>query len=202
MGLNGSLPVSAIILAGGRGERLGRDKALIELGGLSLVQCVIDVVGVLSQDIIIVRRRGQALELGGVRLVTDLEPYRGVLAAIAAGLSVAEEAWSLVVACDMPFLNARLLNYMILQTAGYDAVVPRLSVGVEPLHALYHRRCLSAMKQALESGQRRVVSFYHSLRIRYIAADEIDRFDPTQRSFYNINTQEELDQAQRWLSQT
>ena len=197
----GRCSVSAVILAGGRGERLGRDKALVELDGQSLVQRVIAVLQLVSPDIVVVERRGQGLQLDGVRVVADLAPYEGVLAALAAGLSAAKQDWCLVVACDMPFLNVALLNYMISQAPGHDAVVPRLPVGIEPLHALYHRRCLVAIGQALRAGEKRVASFYRSLRICFLGIEQIDRFAATRRSFYNINTQEELEQAREWLAE-
>ncbi|NLG50116.1 MAG: molybdenum cofactor guanylyltransferase [Chloroflexi bacterium] len=188
-----------MILAGGRGKRLGQDKAMLDFGGQPLVQYVSARLSPLSNDQVVVLRHEQTLEMSGVRLVTDVLPQAGVLAGITAGLEAARYDWSLVVACDMPFLNLNLLRYMIAQTAGYDVVVPRLEVGMEPLHALYHKRCLPALWQALERDERRVISFYETLRVRYIETPEVDRFDPLHRSFYNINTLEELEQARAWL---
>ena len=192
--------VSAVILAGGYGKRLGQDKAMLELDGHPLVLRVVEALGALTDDVIVVQRRGQQLRLEGVRLVADMESHQGVLAGIGAGLAAANHSWSLVVACDMPFLDVQLLGYMMSQASRCDAVVPRLERGPEPLHALYHRRCLPAVVEALEDGRRRVVSFYDSLRVRYLTATEVDRIDPTRRSFYNINTWQELAEAQRLLA--
>lgn len=194
-------PVSIVILAGGRGKRLGQDKAVLDFGGQPLVQYVSARLSPLSDDQVVVLRHEQVLKMSRVRMVTDVLPRAGVLAGITAGLQAACHDWSLVVACDMPFLNTDLVRYMIAQTPGHDVVVPRLEVGLEPLHALYHKRCLPALWQALERDERRVVSFYEALRVRYIEPPEVDRFDPLHRSFYNINTLEELEQAREWLSQ-
>lgn len=172
---------------------------MLDFGGQPLVQYVSARLSPLSNDQVVVLRHEQTLEMSGVRLVTDVLPQAGVLAGITAGLEAARYDWSLVVACDMPFLNLNLLRYMIAQTAGYDVVVPRLEVGMEPLHTLYHKRCLPALWQALERDERRVISFYETLRVRYIETPEVDRFDPLHRSFYNINTLEELEQARAWL---
>lgn len=196
-----ALPVSVVILAGGRGKRLGQDKALLDFGGQPLVQYVSARLSPLSEDQVIVLRHGQVLEMDGARLVTDVLPQAGVLAGITAGLQTARYDWSLVVACDMPFLNLDLLRYMMDQRPGYDVVVPRLEVGLEPLHALYHKRCLPALWQALERNERRLISFYKALRVRYIEPPEVDQFDPERRSFYNINTLEELERAKEWLRQ-
>jgi len=192
-------PVSAIMLAGGRGERLGRDKATLELGGRTLFQRVSDLLSELSADIIVVVRPDKQLDVPNARIVTDLEPYTGALAGIASGLAAARQAWSIVVACDMPFISLDLLRYLISLTPDQDVVVPQLDVGLEPLHALYHKRCLPELYQVLREGRRRVVSFYGSLRVRYVGPAQMRAYDPTGRSFFNINTPEDLAQAERWL---
>jgi len=192
-------PVSAIMLAGGRGERLGRDKATLELGGRTLFQRVSDLLSELSADIIVVVRPDQQLDVPNARIVTDLEPYTGALAGIASGLAAARQAWSIVVACDMPFISLDLLRYLISLTPDQDVVVPQLDVGLEPLHALYHKRCLPELYQVLREGRRRVVSFYGSLQVRYVGPAQMRAYDPTGRSFFNINTPEDLAQAEQWL---
>ena len=194
-------PISAVVLAGGRGRRLGRDKATVELGSQTLLQRVIESVSQLSDDIIAVLRPGQHLQVDGARLATDAEPFAGLLAGMAAGITSARYYWCLVVASDMPFLNTDLIWHMMSLRPGYDVVVPRVEAGVEPLHALYHKRCLPALWRALRAGERRVVSFYRPLKVRYLESVEIARFDPTGRSFFNINAPEDLAQAQEWVRQ-
>jgi molybdenum cofactor guanylyltransferase len=194
--------VSAAILAGGHGERLGHDKAILELGGQTLVERMVDRLAPLCNDVMVVLRADQHLEGIIARKVTDTPPYAGVLAGIAAGLAAARHEWCIVVACDMPFVSLPLLTHMLTLTDSYDAVVPRLEVGFEPLHALYHQRCLPSLLQALAKGQQRVVSFYEPLTIRYLKLAEIIPFDPELRSFFNVNTPEDLAQAEAWLGPT
>jgi molybdenum cofactor guanylyltransferase len=194
-------PFSIMILAGGQGRRLGEDKALLRIDGQTLLDHVLATLAPLSDDLIVVVRSHQTINTNLARIVSDLEPYAGVMAGIAAGLLVAHHEWSLLVACDMPFINPELVSYMSLQRNGHDAVVPQRHVGLEPLHALYHRRCLPALRQALEAGHRRVISFYRTLDVRYLTEAEISRFDPDGRSFFNINTPEELAQARIWYQQ-
>lgn len=194
-------PFSVIILAGGQGQRLGEDKALLRIDHETLLDRVLGTLAPLSDDLIVVVRSQQTISTKLARIVSDLAPYMGVLAGIAAGLLAAHYDWSLLVACDMPFINTELVSYMNAQRNGHDAVVPQRHVGLEPLHALYHRRCLPALQQALEAGHRRVISFYRTLDVRYVTEAEISRFDPDGRSFFNINTPEDLAQAQTWHQQ-
>jgi molybdopterin-guanine dinucleotide biosynthesis protein A len=194
-------PFSVIILAGGQGRRLGEDKALLRIDGETLLDHMLGALAALSDNLIVVVRRQQAICTNLARVVSDLAPYTGVLAGIAAGLLAAHYEWSLLVACDMPFVSLELVSYMNSQRHGHDAVVPQRHVGLEPLHALYHRRCLPALRQTLEAGHRRVVSFYRTLDVRYLTEAEISRFDPDGRSFFNINTREDLARARIWHQQ-
>jgi molybdopterin-guanine dinucleotide biosynthesis protein A len=104
----------------------------------------------------------------------------------------------------MPFLHADLLRHMISQIehcacAEPDIVIPRLNGYTEPLHALYSRRCLGPIEKLLGQGGGRIISFFSQVRVRYVEAEEVDRFDPRRRSFFNINTPEDWQQAQRWI---
>lgn len=197
---------SVIIVAGGFGTRLGGvDKASVILKGETLLARVRRRVRSLTDDVIIVVRASQAGEPGiqtaaeGARIVTDLEGHSGVLAAIAAGQLASRHDWSLVVACDMPFLQVLLIQYMWSLHDEVDVIVPRLAVGMEPLHAFYHRRSLPALCDALARGRRRATSFYDSLRIRHVDESDIARHDPEGLSFLNINTPEDLSRAQALL---
>jgi len=184
--------VSAVILAGGRGERLGDDKAAVTLGGQSLLDRALSRMSRLSDDLLVVVRHGQCVSVQNARVVVDVVPEGGVLAGLAAGLRAARYPWAAVVACDMPFLCPRIFELLRERTACCDAVVPRLAVGPEPLHALYHRRCLPAVLESLASRRHRVISFYDAIRVCYVPERDLVRIDPDKRSFFNINTPEDL----------
>ncbi|MBC7236672.1 MAG: molybdenum cofactor guanylyltransferase, partial [Chloroflexi bacterium] len=196
------MAVSGVILAGGRGERLGgQDKAAVILAGRMLLEHVCERIAPLMDEMVLVLRPGQtpaALSQPpgcGVRVTHDLPGYSGVLAAMAAGLEAIENEWAFLVACDMPFVQLPLVRYMLAIRERWDIVVPRQEVGLEPLHALYHRRCLPALYEALRQNRRRVIHFYEGLRVRYIEPAEIARYDPQGLSIFNINTPEDLETA-------
>lgn len=199
-GAGEALPsLSVVILAGGYGRRLGRDKAALLLGGETLLERAIRRMAWLSDDLVVVTRPDQELAASTACVVHDRPGQSGVLAGIAAGLAASSHAWAFVVACDMPFVNLDLVRYLAGLAAGYDIVVPRLPQGLEPLHALYSQCCLAAVERALYAGQQRVISFYPEVRVRYVSPDAMAPLDPELRSFFNINTPENLDQAQDWL---
>jgi molybdopterin-guanine dinucleotide biosynthesis protein A len=129
-------------------------------------------------------------------VVHDTLPFHGPLVGIYTGLEAASSEKSIVVACDMPFLNTGLLRYMVEISGDYDAVVPRLDDGMpEPLHSVYSKKCLDIMKKDIENGQLKVYVFLKKLNIRYLELDESRKIDPHSLSFFNINKPSDIDIA-------
>jgi len=195
------LDISCIVLAGGKGLRLGRDKAQETVGNSNLLQRVVSQLSSFSNDIIIVTAREKSLsQFTGCprfRIVADAYPGKGALVGLGSGLAASNSWYNLVVACDMPFLNQDLLRYMIKLSAGFDLVVPRVGKLVEPLHAVYSKSCLAPIEQLLSQGNLRVRALFDLVKVRYVEADEIDSFDPKHLSFFNVNTKADLEKAQQ-----
>ncbi|MCJ7426709.1 MAG: molybdenum cofactor guanylyltransferase [Dehalococcoidales bacterium] len=195
------MEIGCIVLAGGKGLRLGRDKALETVDSQSLLQRVVTQLSSFSSEIIIVTAKGksfpQFFRNPRFRIVADAYPGRGALVGLATGLAASRARYNLAVACDMPFLNQALLRYMLGLMAGFDLVVPRLAEMVEPLHAVYARSCLAPMERLLEQGDMRINALLGLVKVRYVEADEVDRFDPRHLSFFNVNTRADLERAQR-----
>ena len=199
------MDVSCIVLSGGKGLRLGKDKALETIGQRSLLERVLFQLSLFNSDILIVAAREQFYpQLDGyprLRVVSDIYPNRGPLGGIYTGLKVSDSFYNLVVACDMPFLNRALLSYMIGVSAGFDLVVPRLGDMIEPLHAVYSRGCLAPIERLLRQGSLSIRELFTLVRVRYVEAEEIDRFDPRHLSFFNINAKADLGRARRLIKE-
>ena len=193
------MDISCIVLAGGKGLRLGRNKVLESVGNRSLLERVITSISLLKCDIIIVTASGQSFpQLTGypeLRIATDIYPGKGALGGIYTGLVASNSFYNLIVSCDMPFLNQALLRYMIQLSPGFDAVVPRLGNMVEPLHAVYSKSCLTSIEQLIKQGNLKVSDVLPLVRVRYVEAEEINMFDPEHLSLFNINTEADLEKA-------
>lgn len=196
--------VTAVILAGGKGSRIGRDKALIPLGGRPLVEHVLRRVRPLAAKVLVVtsgqdgRDSLEFLECpGAVEVVTDLVPYGGPLAGIHAGLTASPTDRCVVVGCDMPFLSTALLAHLVGGLARADAVVPRMAgMGfVEPLAAAYSRSCARAIERLLAQGPCRVARLFDEVRVEYVDEDAWRTFDSEGLSFFNVNTPADLARA-------
>jgi molybdopterin-guanine dinucleotide biosynthesis protein A len=192
------MKITSVILAGGKNRRFGRNKALEILGGKRLIECVFERVKPLSSEILIVTSQEQ-LDLSvtsEAEILVDIYSSKGPLGGIYTGLLASGSSHSLVVACDMPFLNTELLRYMTELSRGFDAVVPRLVEGkMEPLHAIYSKSCLSNLKTQLEHNQLKLDSVLNKVHVRYVERAECQRLDPQLLSFFNINYRSDLDRA-------
>ncbi|MFC1950376.1 molybdenum cofactor guanylyltransferase [Chloroflexota bacterium] len=193
------MEIGCIVLAGGKGLRLGHEKASEVVGNKSLIQRVVSSLSFFNSTIIIVTAAKQFLPqfIGyqELRIVTDTYPGKGPLGGIYTGLATSDSFYNLVVACDMPFLNRALLDYMIRISANSDLVVPRLGNMIEPLHAFYSKECLAPIECLLKQGNLNIRELFSLVRVRYVEAAEIDKFDPKHLSFFNINTGADLQTA-------
>ena len=192
------MKVTSIVLAGGKNRRLGRSKALETINGRILIEHVIERLKPLTGDILVVTsREGFSLpDAWQAKILVDLYPDKGPLGGIYTGLLASRSSRSLVVACDMPFLNIELLHYMVKQSRDFDVVVPRLEDGkLEPLHAIYSKGCLANIKMQLDRNRLRADSILNTVRVRYVERIECQRLDPQLLSFFNINCQLDLEKA-------
>lgn len=202
---------SAVVLAGGLSRRLGRDKRRLRLWGEhgpTLLEHTVATVASLCTDVVVVLNDPADWPDLPAQIVGDRYPDGGALGGIYSGVLAARAEYALVVACDMPLLHVPLLQAMLARKRDYDALVPRSprpgdarnGLDLEPLHAIYAKRCLAPMQAALEAGRRRIVAFLPQVHVAYLDPAESRRYDPHGYSFLNINTIEQMDAAGRLLA--
>ncbi len=189
--------VSVAILAGGRSRRMGQDKALLPIGGRSVIEWVLDRVVPLSDDVTIITDVPGKYRHLDYRMIGDIFPGKGSLGGIYTAVHAAQYLHCVVVACDMPLLNTDLLRYLADLAPGFDVVVPRIEEFPETMHAVYGKGCLEPIKSRLLADQLKIIGFFEDVRVRYVERNDVSRFDPTFRSFININTPADLEHVQR-----
>ena len=194
---------SCIILAGGKGLRLGSDKATEKIDAQTLIQHSVKSLLGFGDEIIVVTAPGKTeLGLGDfpqVRVVEDSATGKGPIMGIYTGLSASNSELNLVVACDMPFLNLDLIKFMVSQANACDAVIPRLGGLMEPLHAIYSRSAKNSALELIDSGSFSLSQLIKRILVRFVDEGEIDVYDPERLSFFNINFPEDLVKARQIL---
>jgi molybdopterin-guanine dinucleotide biosynthesis protein A len=191
-----SVNVSGVILAGGKNLRMGQNKAFLEVNGQRIIDRIARLFkGIFDEVLLVTNTPLDYLDLN-LRMVTDLFPGKGSLGGVYTGLFHASYAHAFVAACDMPFLNADLVRYLIDLSPGFDIIIPRTDDGFQPLHAVYSQRCLPFMEDLLERDILKIIDFFPQVKKREVPTDEIRRFDPKLISFLNVNTPDDLTRIQ------
>jgi molybdopterin-guanine dinucleotide biosynthesis protein A len=193
--------VTGIILAGGSNSRFGGEKALVPIGGVPMLCRVIEALSRVTGEILVVGAKKPLLPpssgLEKVRFVPDAVEDFGPVAGILSGLEESRTEYGFCVACDMPFLDVELIRAQIdiALTADiahrYDVVVPVHESGLEPLHALYSRRCVPTLRGLLKLGEHRVAKLYPLVKTHYFRIGS----QKQRNSFFNVNTKDDLLQA-------
>ncbi len=191
------MPISVAILAGGQSRRMGRDKAFLVVGGRPVIERVLERVAPLTDDLFISANAPEKYAYLGRPIIPDIYPDKAALGGLYTAISAARYRHVLVVACDMPFLNLALLQYLVNLAPTAAVVVPLINPPQpETLHAIYSKACLPAIEARLQANQLRLIGFFDQVKVRYVERDEVARFDPDFYAFINLNTPDDWQKAQ------
>lgn len=183
----GILPdITAAVLIGGKSRRFGRDKVIEPLDGVMLVEKVVSVLNPLFSEIILVGHFRQ--EIAGYKTVSDIIPGCGPLGGIYTALVSSANPYCFIFAADMPNLNMKLIRYMAGLKEKADIIIPRLSKGIEPLHAVYSKAAIPVIKTLLEKNRFKILNLIEQMNTEYIGNLSINKFGDPLRIFSNINT--------------
>lgn len=198
--------MTGVVLAGGKSTRMGTNKAVLEVGGRTLIESVVEKLHALFPEVLIIANSPELYETLGPKVFPDLIPDKGSLGGLYTGLFYASYAYAFFAACDMPFLNPDLITFMKaiveeglgpppsghMECCPYDVVIPKAQGELHPLHAIYSKRCLPFMRELIDRDHLKIVAFFPQVRVKVMEEETIRRFDPSLLSLFNANTPEEL----------
>jgi molybdopterin-guanine dinucleotide biosynthesis protein A len=180
----------AIILAGGNSKRMGRDKAALPFNGATLLQHVIaSVQPLFALTLVSVRELRADVALPQI---CDTQPDGGPLVGLLSALEKVTTPWAFVVACDMPFIAPAVIMHLSQCRANHQAVIPLVDGHAQPLAAFYARSALPLLQRSLASGNQSLTGALQTLDVRYVTADELALYDPQLRSFFDLDTPQDL----------
>jgi molybdopterin-guanine dinucleotide biosynthesis protein A len=179
---------------------MGEDKALKPFLGRPLIQRVVERLAPIAGEMLVTTNRPDDYSFLSQRLIPDLKPGRGALGGLYTAIASASNPLVAVVACDMPFASAALLEaaarIMVQEEA--DVVIAKGEEGWEPIHAVYRRAtCLPAIEAAIEADLWKLIAWFPQVKVRVLTSDEIKRYDPSGLAFWNVNTPEEFAEAEK-----
>ncbi len=188
---------SAVVLVGGEARRAnGQEKYFFVYEGRTFIERLIGTLEQVVDEIILIAKDPEQCKrfrhLDGIRCITDIRPGIGPIGGLHAGAREANGDTLFVSACDMPCIDAGVVRHLFDALGDADAVIPSWNYEmIEPLHAVYRRSVLIAYLEDHESYSLRPM--IRSINTRYVSVEELRQFDPTLKTFTNINKLEDLE---------
>ena len=145
----------------------------------------------------------------GLRTIADqslggrerIAAVRTPLVGIATALGATKMPWNLILACDLPYLTAAWLDWLLSRAVNSSAqiVMPHTSEGLEPLAAVYRRECAAPIMAALERGVRKVIDATAEFHVERLSENDWNKIDPKGRVLRNMNAPSDYEEARKWL---
>ena len=195
---------TGVILAGGMNTRFsGRDKAFLSVGGKRIIDHLYSLFNALFEDIILVSNDPYKYLEWDMNIVTDLFSVRSSLTGIHAGLFYALNPFAFFAACDTPFLKIELVETIIRSIEKrVDVVIPETPAGLEPLCAVYSKECLKPVERQIMQKKFKIEQLFQKRRVKKIPEKILRQKDPDLISFFNINTPQDQEKAEKMLRLT
>lgn len=187
----GGREVSAVVLAGGGSTRMGKNKALLQLGEKTMIERIVDTLRPLFKEVIVVTNNPEEyFFLEDIIFVKDqiVLEEKNSLVGIYTGLLAANNPHAFIVPCDMPFLNEAFIRYMVNQLRNEDILIPFIQGHYQPLHAIYGKTCVASIKKLLDERNYKIINFFNEVAVKTINEDTVKRFSKEFTCFSNINT--------------
>ncbi|SFB03195.1 MULTISPECIES: molybdenum cofactor guanylyltransferase [unclassified Bacillus (in: firmicutes)] len=200
------MKAGAIILSGGKSSRMGSNKAFLPLSEMTSIERISHELkkSNMITEYILVTNQMEDYQSLHMKTVSDVFPSLGPLAGMHAGLLAAKEEASIVVACDMPFISNRVVDFLLSQLGNREAVVPIIQGNMHPLFAVYTKRLIDRMEVALRTGKLKIRQFLKDADVHYVNEKDFPFLsdEEIERIFFNMNRPEEYEEAKKWISHT
>lgn len=192
--------ISAAILAGGKASRLnGIKKTNIFIENQVVIERQLQVLSLVFENIFLISN--DHVYFNNLPIFADDYENIGPIAGLHAALKNATTPYVFVVSCDLPFLNSNFIELLTkeVQTNSIDAVVPKHSLGIEPLHAIYSTSVLTEVENQIKQGLYAIRTIYSRLKVKWF---EVNSFFKPEIMFFNINYPEDILKAEMYAKQT
>lgn len=195
--------VTAVILAGGQSSRMASlraaPKSFLRVGGETVIEREVRALGAVFKDIIVISNEPEPYLDLGLQVIPDSDRFpdiKGPIKGIFTGLHNIAGCFGFFVACDMPFINPALVEWMGEGRAGHDAVIPKIGGYFEPLFGYYAKSALPVIEQAMNAGIKSIQDVFFRMDVKVIGDMDVRIFDPVFESFINLNTPDDLARAE------
>jgi molybdopterin-guanine dinucleotide biosynthesis protein A len=191
------MKASGVILAGGKSSRMKFNKAFAQIAGKSVISIIVDKFASFFDETIIISNDPQLYYDLGPVVHTDIYPHMGPVSGIHSGLFHASHDQAFILGCDVPFMNMELVKYMINLLDDYDCVVPEIDTYLQPLSAVYTKKCLPVLTNCLKNDKVKLIRIFEELETLILNRNELKKFGVVEELFLNVNDLEALNRAKQ-----
>jgi molybdenum cofactor guanylyltransferase len=189
------MKATGVILAGGRSSRMKFNKAFAQVGGKSVIKIIIEKFEPFFDETIIVSNDPELYEQFELPIYKDIFPRMGPVSGIHSGLVHARYDSAFILGCDIPFVNMQLVEYMLGCQQDYDSVVPEIDSYLQPLSAVYSRKCIPILSACLETNRVKLIRIFEELQAKILPREILEKYGIVEEMFLNVNDIEALSQA-------
>lgn len=184
------------IIAGGKSSRMGTNKAFVTIGEQTLIERIIErTQNIGQQETMLITNTPAVYRRLNLPMYGDVVYDSGSLGGIYTAIHHSKTSHTIVIACDMPFVSAELLKFMMGKADNADVVVPTVEGYPQGLHAIYSKNCLEPIRAKIDEKRLKVIGFYEQVKVTYLDEEAIKDYNPDGLAFMNVNTPEELEKA-------
>lgn len=189
-----------LLLAGGKSSRMGVNKALLTIGGVVNISRVASELKKVSENIMVITNTVEEYRFLQLQLIPDIHKDQGPLGGLHAGLTSSKTELQFLAACDMPFVSAGAIKDIISHyEPEFDAVIPEINGRLQPLFAVYHKRCLPVLTDCLLKHELKMSLFLEKISVKIMKETDfkLNRENPEHFHylFFNMNTMEDYHEA-------
>ena len=183
------MQITGIILTGGKSTRMGTDKALLKIGDETLLERAVNLCKPVCSQILI-SSDSPAHDFYGLKRVADEFPGCGPMSGIYSCLKQAETEWCFVISVDSAFITVDFVKFLISQTGNNLAVIPSHSGSIEPLVAMYNKKCLLHIENQIHSADYKMRNLFKTVKTKFAEVHEWTEKYPD--IFKNLNRPEDF----------
>ncbi|ABX31127.1 molybdopterin-guanine dinucleotide biosynthesis protein A [Petrotoga mobilis SJ95] len=194
--------MNALLLSGGKSSRFGTNKAMETINGRPLIEQIVKGLKNAFEKVYIIGNVKEYVFLQDVFFCEDIIPNKGPLGGLLTGLTCSDSEYNFLTACDMPFLTSEFFEFVNLQKKDYDVLVPEYNSYLEPLAAVYSKKCLPFINASLINDQLKLKSFFPKVKVRIIKETIIREIGEPEKLFFNINYKEDIEKLEMNLERS
>lgn len=202
------IKATLLLLAGGRGVRMGENKLYLEINGTPLIERILCALAPIFMETILLvsqgekkkarEKLGNILDKYEVSVLEDEEEAFGPLEGLRVGLNNMTQKWGFLMGCDMPTAQENIIRYMSIYCAEETDVVAAERNGyIEPLHGFYSKNCLAAVQKSLKNKSQKIQLLYEDITLILLKKEQLQMYGNVKKSFFNINYPEDLLQMRK-----